>query len=200
MTDKCLTCGREFEDLTDYPIIYITSLNRVEIPEFIGDSFGELHPATKSKKSIKEPVPKAVHKLFQETGEAMLSHKGVLYQRLDQPSHDGLVWYRSSRDITEAVKAAISNPQIKQSLLALERLVGREVLTKKLLALPGFRGGIKAGGYDDLSLSFVEAGKTQEGLRICTINLNGGWEGGSMSCASLSQDLAQMNYDGRVHK
>lgn len=200
MLDKCPTCERKFERLADYPIIYVTSFNRVEIPELIGSSFGALHPETKSKLSLNKPIPKAVRKLFQETGKSMISYDGVLYKRCDKPSSDGLVWYESSRDITEIIRGAISNPKIQESLLALDGFVGQEVLTKKLLALPGFNGKMKTGDYDDLSLSFCEAGQTENGLRICKINLNGGWDGGSISNASLDQQLAQMDYEGRIHK
>jgi hypothetical protein len=200
MINKCPTCERDFERLEHYPIIYIADFNRVEVPELIGDSFGDLHPETKSKQSMNEPLPKAVRKLFQETRKDALSYEGVLYQKMECLSHDGLVWYQSSRDITELVKGAVARPQIQETLSALEGYVGQEVLTRKLLALPAFRGGIKSGDYYDLSLSFYDAGQTESGLRICRINLNGGWSGGSISCASLSQDLAEMNYEGRIHK
>lgn len=200
--DKCPTCDRQFERFEDYPIIYLAKFQKIEVPEFVGSSFSDLHPEKKSKRSGNQPIPKEVFKLFQGSGKKIISYSGRIYERLDEDElhSEGMTWYQSAQDITEIVKRAIALPEVQDSLSALESLVGKEVLTKTILALPAFSKKLRIEDCDDISLACYGCGEVENELRVAKISLDGAWNGGSISSAGISQDLAQIYYEGRIRK
>ena len=197
--DKCPTCDRQFERFEDYPLIYLVKFQKIEVPELIGGSSSELHPEKKSRQLSNQPIPKKVLKLFQESGKNVISYDGKVYEKLEQHS-EGTTWYKSSQDITGIVKRAIVLPEIQGSLSALESFVGKEILTKSILALPAFSRRLRIEDYDDISLLCYGYDEPENGLRVAKINLNGAWSGGSISGAGISQDLAQISYEGRIKR
>ena len=104
--------------------------------------------------------------------------------------------YESSEDVTDIVRKAAQCRRVQNTLTALESFSGKEVLTEDLLALPGFEE-FTVGKYKDVSLSIYEE-ERYDGRRVCRVNLNAGWGRGCMRVASISVDLAQIEYMGRV--
>jgi len=197
--ERCPACDRVFNKLGDFPIVYISSFSRLEIPEFIGGASHGVHPE-REVQAVNRPIPEEVLKLFQESGKKAISHKGVLYTKLKELHSDGVMWYQSLDDVTGIVKNAIALPEVQDSLAALENSVGKEMPTKDILELPAFGRELKIGKYDDLRLSCYDESKAESGLRVAVIKLWGGLSGGSISVAEISQDLARLCYEGRARK
>ncbi|MBI4153731.1 hypothetical protein HY501_00180, partial [Candidatus Woesearchaeota archaeon] len=71
MADQCPACEREFRCLEDYPLIYIATFNKGDIPAEL--EFPFLDPTTfvePSSKFCNEKVPAKVLGLFKKNKEA----------------------------------------------------------------------------------------------------------------------------------
>ncbi len=199
--DKCPSCDRSFEGLRDFPLVYISSFRRIVVPSLIGSSHCKLHPETKSAALGNLPIPGAVLELFRESGRKAISYEGMVYRRDNVKSSDGMTWYERSEDVTEIVREALKIPEITGTLSDIEKLfVGKESNTKNILSLSGFAGRFRVRDYADLQLAIYDTRARKEGLREANICLNGGWGGGSVSSASISVDLAELVYEGRVRR
>ncbi len=195
--DRCPACARKFETLKDFPIIFIARFKKLKLPQIIGS---HRHETLYTEKALKDHynvlLPKHILKLFQSSRKDIISRDGIVYRKLSCFPHDEVTHYESSEDVTDIVKKAAQRRKIRNTLDALESFRGKEVLTKDLLALPGFEK-FTVGKYKDVSLSIYEEGR-HDGMRVCRVNLNAGWGRGCLRIASISVDLAQIEYKGRV--
>ena len=195
--DECPTCARKFETLKDFPIIFIARFKKLKLPEIIGSHRHEaLYTDKRLKNHYNVLLPKHILKLFQSPRKDIISHDGIVYRKLSYFPPDEATHYESSEDVTDIVKKAAQRRKIQNTLDALESFRGKEVPTKNLLALPGFKK-FTIGKYKDASLSVYEEGR-HNGMRVCRVNLNAGWGRGCLRVASISVDLAQIEYEGRV--
>ncbi|MBI4143702.1 hypothetical protein HY486_00445 [Candidatus Woesearchaeota archaeon] len=197
MICECPTCKRSFKRVEDYPKIYVSSFTRIELPELIGGGHRDFHPEKRVRACVNNPLPRAVLKLFKDTGKDQVSHEGILYEKHKGRKQE-MVWYESSKDITQAVRNIVSSPPIKASLLALEGFVSKEVAITDIMNLPGVTRRVSTEGYDDLGLLFQPMIWKEDCLESCRVVLCGGWSHSRISHASLSQTLAHMAYEGRL--
>ena len=195
--DRCPACARKFESLKDYPVIFIARFKKLKLPEIIGS---RRHETLYTEKALKDHynvlLPKHILKLFQSSRKDIVSHEGVVYTKLSCFPPDEVTRYNSSDDVTDIVKKAAQRRRIRDTLDALESFSGKEVLTEDLLALPGFEK-FTVGKYQDVSLSIYDE-ECCDDMRVCRVNLNACWGRGCMRVASISVDLAQIEYMGRV--
>ncbi|MEA3343700.1 MAG: hypothetical protein U9Q92_06035 [archaeon] len=196
--DKCPACARKFETLKDFPIVFIARFKKLKLPEIIGS---QRHEALYTEKRLKNHynvlLPKHILKLFQNSRKDVISHEGIAYRKLSCFPPDEATRYESSEDVTDIVKKAAQSRRVQNTLTALESFRGKEVLTKNLLALPGFKK-FTIGKYKDVSLSLFEE-ERQNSMRVCRLYLSAGWGRGHLRVASISVDLAQIEYVGRVN-
>ncbi|RLG13063.1 MAG: hypothetical protein DRN71_05485 [Candidatus Nanohalarchaeota archaeon] len=194
--DRCPTCARKFNTLKDFPIIFIARFKKLKLPEIIGS---HRHEAIYTEKPLKNHynvlLPKYILELFQSSRKDIILHKGIVYGKV--PCFDEVTRYESSEDVTDIVKKAAQCRRVQNTLTALENFKEKEVFTEDLLALRGFEK-FTIGKYKDVSLSIYEEERYDD-MRVCRVNLNAGWGRGCMRVASISVDLAQIEYIGRVN-
>jgi len=220
MEHKCPTCDREFEELKNFPLIYIDSFERIKLPEYIRSNSGvQFIPEKVSKrnfifwkKQIDNPsIPSEVLRAFREEGKDVVSYNGNIYE-ISSIFHlrPKMNHYEVSEDLIKVVKEAIQQKQVQEPLSFLETSIKQEIDTRTLVAKisPERRFALGDGNkwnmiiekYNDLSLSLDDCEAEKEGIRTCVINLIGGWGSGSIRFPSFRQSLAQFNYEGRLKK
>ena len=201
MIDQCPTCERQFQELDDYPLIYVVSFNRRGIPVDLKFPFYDftLFIGPNSEASNEKP-PKAVLDFFKGNKQAeKFEYKGWKWTK--QGNWDTGIYKRKNLDQREIIVASL-NPYLD----SLEGFVGKEVLRSELLPqFPRDRYfrysfGIPNTAYQ---LMFSEKGKTPAGLRIAELHLMGkgpnlGSAGGP-TIRSLAQ-VGKLGYEGRVRQ
>ncbi len=181
--ESCPACERKFEELEDYPVVYIERFSEKELPELI-TSFPISHYKKRTifgRRKITPPIPKRVIELFDE-GMKQVVYQGMVYNRryrgpIPFLEDEGSIVYTSSKDVTNLVKEALNSSRIKDSLSKLESLVGREIRTSELSGL--FKFSIGVGDYDVSLLLLQHPAEKEEnvnnGSRKCQICL-GEWK------------------------
>jgi len=199
MVDQCPTCEREFQRLDDYPLIYVASFDRMEIPADLKFPFYNrvVFVGPNSEASNERP-PEAVLDFFKGNKKAEeFEYEGWKWTK--RGKWDTGSYNRQNLDQRKIIIASL-NPYLDD----LEGLVGKEVPRAELL--PQFpRDGYFSYSFKipdtAYQLMFDEQGKTPAGLRITELRLMG--EGPNFGSAGgpTIQSLAQvgkLGYEGRV--
>lgn len=162
--EECLCCKREIKRIEDYPKVFIESVERIAIPEIIGDSDYDIVPARICerdwffrKREVDNPeFFRILRMLINKTTPVVVD--GLVYEYLNENVTEGAdsevggeERYVISNDISERVKNVILSNEVQDCLLGLENLVEKEVETKKLLSM-GFVSPF--GDYENVHLFF----------------------------------------------
>ena len=191
--DKCPTCERNFKHINNYPLVYIKSFERLELPELIAGGIGEIYTETKTEGSGNKPLPEEVLELFQQTGKDRVVHEGNVYTKLGNKRYDCEI------DVTDMVKEIISREEVQTALSTLESLVGQELEPKQVLKHPECEELV----YDEhhsFKLSFME-GEKSDGYRTSKVGVSGGQilvHGRTLY--SISQRIAVIKYEGSLRE
>jgi len=201
MIDQCPTCERQFQELDDYPLIYVASFNRRGIPADLKFPFYDftLFIGPNSEAGSERPPAEVLGFFKQNKRNKHLEYNGWKWT-LEGKWEDGH-YHRENPDQREIIVASL-NPYLD----SLEGFVGKEVLRSELLPqFPRDRYfrysfGIPNTAYQ---LMFSEKGKTPAGLRIAELHLMGkgpnlGSAGGP-TIRSLAQ-VGKLGYEGRVRQ
>ena len=201
MTDKCPTCEREFQNLDDYPLIYVASFNRGSIPADLKFPFYDwtIFVGPNSKNCNERPPSEILDFFKNNNGAKEFKYNGWKWT-LKGEWEDGH-YHRENPDQREIIVVRL-NPYLD----SLDGLVGREVPKAELL--PQFQrdGRFRhAFNIPDTAYQFMfnEQGKTPTGLRVTELQLMG--EGVNLGSAGgpTIQSLAKvghLEYEGRVRK
>tara|TARA_Y100000310_G_C20421989_1_gene687112 strand:- start:113 stop:721 length:609 start_codon:yes stop_codon:yes gene_type:complete len=201
MVDECPTCEREFQKLDDYPLIYVASFDRSDIPADLKFPFYDwtVFVGPNSEAGNERP-PEAVLDFFKGNKKAEeFEYQGWKWTK--QGKWDRGSYHRENLDQREIIVASL-NPYLDN----LEGLVGKEVPRAELLPqFPkdgyfSYSFGIPDTAYQ---LMFSEEGKNPAGLRIAELHIMG--EGPNLGSAGgpTIQSLAQvgkLGYEGRVRQ
>lgn len=187
---KCPACEREFEDIEDFPLVEIVKFKRLKIPKII--SGGETIPYIEKKVENfgAEVLPEEVLKLFKESGKNIVAYGGRVYRK-EAYQHNNLQMYTCQEDLTDVVKKAIETKEVKKSLDSIEKLVGKEIRTKKLLRLLEFKP-LAIGKCDEITLEFVNERVKKDYTRIDRVIL--------FNYDYSIQDLAELYYKGKINQ
>ena len=206
--DKCHYCERTFGGILDFPVVHINRLDKIPLPEIISGYKNELVREKVRKgflfwrEVVDNPeVPSQVLEQFKTSGKDICRYGGFVYERIRVPPDIFLGdMINKSVDVTGIVCKAVETNEVRRTMKTLENLIGKEVATADIRKLPGFKNKIALDQFNDFALSFDELNNNEDGLMRCKINLSGPYSGGCLSCAGISVDLAEMQYEGRIKR
>lgn len=129
--DCCHYCEHKFSSFSDFPILYLERLERLEIPKSIKDRL-------KREITVSNPlIPPQVLEHFKNSREEIL-YEGKIYSSHGLPKR--LLVYEDKRS---KIDLALNNPVIKEAIDStfgtLESLVGKEIRTNVFQKLLGFK-------------------------------------------------------------
>lgn len=127
--DKCPCCERKFQSIYEFPLIYLSSFERLEVKETILEFQGNLRERIFKKgwfstKELDNPaIPREVIDSYRRCGVGTLKVGKMLYERRLDP----VAFYQVSEDVTDAARPAIDSLAVKDALSFLESLVDKEI-------------------------------------------------------------------------
>lgn len=186
---KCPACEREFEGIEDFPLVEIVGFKRLPISKLI--SRGEIIPYIEKKVENfgSEALPEEVLKLFKESGKNIEVYEGKVYRK-EAALYNNLQTYTCQEDLTDVVKKAIETREVKETLSSIEKLVGKEIRTRKLLKLLDFEP--LTIDHNEITLDFIDEERVKkDGTRISRVTLAGS--------EYFIQDLAELYYIGKIN-
>jgi len=183
---------RRLEKLGDFNLIYLVNFEKLRLDEMVLGSFQKKFDSKVvvkvlfSKKIIDNPeLPENVVESF-KLGEEKVLHEGVIYKK--STDSDGNVYYDAYTDATHLVNEVLDLPVLKYTLKTISDLIGKSVMTKDLLSLPGFRT-IDNEKYGNITLKLTELSEKGNKIRTSKISLEIEKEG-----LQTSADLGILNY------
>lgn len=224
MVYQCPTCDRRFEEIRDFPLVYVIGVSIIkpdEIPKAISQWYEEDLLEKRKRGWNREIVPADVLTYFNtHPDEDELVHSdNFIYKRpledtkefrkicgdRTPPSSHPKFWRRSHNYAPTIRKLMEENQSVKQYFEALEQVVGQEIPTSRLLPNwehDGYFRVYQIPNADGLALNLNESGKRTNGHRVSEINLfDKGPNMGSAGGPTLSKILqvGHIKYAGRVH-
>jgi hypothetical protein len=183
---------KRFEKLEDFNLVYLIKFEQLRFQDLIQGAFLKKFDSKVTvktlfgKKIIDNPeIPEKVIQSF-NFGEEMVLDESIIYKRAF--NSDGEVYYDSYMDATELVNSVMDLPVLKYTLKTISSLLGKSVMSKDLLALPGFIT-IDNVTYGSISLGLEELSEKGNKVRTCKIVLNIVKDN-----VMTSVDLAVLNY------
>ena len=208
--NPCPMCRREFEDISDYPVVFMKSFERLELPEFVPGYFkGRDRFVDPSQKSKSHPqLPKRIADLFTD-GKTIVSYKRYIYEKYkDFEGRRKLQMYTKSRDETSSLLKIVKSKRVQNCLARLEEMVGKKVAFEQIRNILyegchrgsramkplGFRLSARDVPYDglespELGIDFVTL-KTKNGM--------GDRELKDYDVYSSSADIARITYKPKL--
>jgi len=183
---------KRFERLQDFNLVYLINFEKLSFQDMITGAFlkkFESKVTVKTlfgKKIIDNPeLPEIVIQSF-NFGEDIVLNNGTIYKRVFD--ENGEVYIESYIDATELVNNVIDLPVLKYTLRTVSELLGKSVMSKDLLSLPGFKT-ISNETYGNISLGLEELSEKGNKVRTCKVVLTIEKDG-----ISTSVDLGILNY------
>ena len=165
---------KRFEKLEDFNLVYLVNLEKLTLNEIVPGSFlkkFESKIEVKSlfgKKIINNPeVPESVIQKF-NFGDDVVVHEGIIYKK--DYNENGEAIYESFNDSTELVNQVLNLPVLNYTLKTISNLLGKAVMSKDLLSLPGFKL-IQNENLGNISLSLKELTEKGNKVRTCKLVL-----------------------------
>ena len=196
----CPSCERPFEGVRDFPVVLISTVKRIEVPDILMG-----HPASDTfydnDKGGRKQIPPEVKALFRRQVKKV-RHDGLVYIKNKELRWRDPQTYSTYYDVTDAVHEAVQHPQVTSSLAALEARVNQDTDVRSLYQLSGFTP-FKAGSYEDWVLDLGKYGSLlkpdrEQGQRVCRVSLLAGRSGGSWISYEISQPVAEFLYTGKL--
>ncbi|HLC78512.1 MAG TPA: hypothetical protein VJH92_05280 [Candidatus Nanoarchaeia archaeon] len=214
--DKCPSCERNFENLEDYPLVYISEFSRAKTPEYVIfplDIKHFYHPkrefahlqddekrgvTTFGRNYIDSSIIKEMNRAKIDHGKNHVVIDGYVYRRT-KVSNEG---YDKAPDLTPKVLIALE--KIDSYLSGLESSVGKEVSSLQILPRfekdDYFKESYKIPKSDfylllhDKKAQKEDLGQTDFSLWLLGLNL------GSAGGPALTKlcDIARLKYEGRI--
>ena len=164
---------KTYEKLQDFNLVYLAKFEKIATPDKILGSLIKRFPAKVEvrnflfgKKLIDNPeVPSEAIIAF-NSGADSLRIEDIVYTRVVES--DGNVYFDSYKDLSENFNYFINSPEINNTIKEITRLLGKSIMSKDLLSLPGFKI-IESNVYGDASLSLNETSDTNEKVRTCNV-------------------------------
>jgi len=128
--EDCPSCQRKFKKVEEYPLLYLSEFNKLDITEKIFDESGKFYSLASSRP---KGFPKEVVRHFKHSDEEMY-FEGHTYRK----NESGDVITSSGLDITEKVIQASNTIESQNRLKELENLMGKVVSTSEFLGRDNF--------------------------------------------------------------
>jgi hypothetical protein len=172
--DTQIISERKFESLSDFNLVYLVSFERLKFEEMIiGAKLSSFEPKITvktlfGKKIIDNPdLPERVIEYFKFSEEPILND-GIIYKK--SKDFEGKEIIESFMDATNLVNNVIELPVLKYTLKTINDFLGKSIMTKDLLSLPGFKI-IDNEVYGNISLKLDELSEKGNKVRKCKISL-----------------------------
>jgi hypothetical protein len=172
--DTQIMTEKRFEKLSDFNLIYLVNFEKLNLDELILGSFLKRFESKITvkilfgKKIIDNPeLPENVIQSF-KFGDEIVSHDHIIYKKaIDSEGNEMIDSYA---DATQLINQVIDLPVLKYTLKTISDLIGKSIMTKDLLSLPGFRT-IQNETYGNISLKLTELSEKGKQMRTAKITL-----------------------------
>jgi len=172
--DTQIISERKFESLSDFNLVYLVNFEKLRFEEIItGANLKSFEPKITvrtlfGKKIIDNPdLPEKVVESFKFSEEPILDD-GIIYKKSKDSEGNEII--ESFMDATHLVNDVIELPVLKYTLKTINDLLGKSIMTKDLLSLPGFKT-IENDLYGNISLKLDELSEKGNKVRKCKISL-----------------------------
>ena len=213
MEHECPSCGREFKEIYDYPLVFVKQVRRIEVPKtLVLPDFDHMIYVGSQRKCGNDKPPQEVEAYFKENKKAKEFEYGGCTWRLEGKPESGS-YYRSRKNVKDVIVARLT-PYFDK----LESLVGKEVLTAEVLLGPedsqlGSHGIANTNYYldtQDLDHDWTERYMLERNLQIPNLTTQKGTrrvafmiaqsDGGSISEVHHFAVVGGLAYEGRLKK
>jgi len=165
---------RRLEKLEDFNLVYLVNFERLRFDEIVLGAFLKKFDSKVtvktlfSKKIIDNPeVPENVIESMKLSEETVL-YDGLIYKKSFDSEGNEMI--DSYLDATSLVSDVMELPVLKYTLRTISDLIGKSVMTKDFLSLPGFKT-IDNEKYGEISLKLDELSEKGNKIRACKVSL-----------------------------
>ncbi len=221
---SCPHCEREFNDLRDFPRIYIKSLEQLPVPELIAGSDSE---SDKPIYIFNTPnclwgiipnrivfsdlsVSRTFAKVLRDSDQKIHVYNGRIYSLITEGPHPFRREFRDARiyfskpDVTEIFRTALSFPETQELLQQAKTFIGQEIKPDDFIKtvteeLSRSRIGSQSNNYRELVLGIrpINPDLLEKGLG--EISLRGHYYDGKSLPLEFGHPVARFSFEGRIN-